>query len=249
MGTANRRVEDTQMRHSALWLSLTALLLVAPVGAARAQTTEPPSITVSGSADMRAVPDVGMVQLGVTSRASNAQAAMAQNNDLMAKVVAALKQLGIPDTDLQTSYVNLSPVYNNPPPQNPPLPPQLIGFEANNVLVARLTDLTKLGPAIDAAVTAGANQIQGISFGLSDEEPFRLNALQQAGAQARAKAGALAAGLGITIGAVDTVTESGVQVVPVGRSVAPAPAVSTPTPVLPGELVVHADVQVRFLIK
>ena len=232
------------MRHSALWLSLTALLLVAPVGAARAQTTEPPSITVSGSADVRAVPDVGMVQLGVTSRASNAQAAMAQNNDLMAKVVAALKQLGIPDTDLQTSYVNLSPVYNNPP-----LPPQLIGFEANNVLVARLTDLTKLGPAIDAAVTAGANQIQGISFGLSDEEPFRLNALQQAGAQARAKAGALAAGLGITIGAVDTVTESGVQVVPVGRSVAPAPAVSTPTPVLPGELVVHADVQVRFLIK
>src|SRR2546428_172438 len=106
-----------------------------------------------------------------------------------------------------------------------------------------------LGAAIDAAVTAGANQIQGISFGLSDEEPFRLNALQQAGAQARAKAGALAAGLGITIGAVDTVTESGVQVVPVGRSVAPAPAVSTPTPVLPGELVVHADVQVRFLIK
>src|SRR5207302_7746876 len=132
-----------KMRHSALWLSLTALLLGAPLGPARAQTTEPPSITVSGSADVRAVPDVGMVQLGVTSRASNAQAAMAQNNDLMAKVVAALKQLGIPDTDLQTSYVNLSPVYNNPPPQNPPL---LIGFEANNVLAARLRDLTKLGP-------------------------------------------------------------------------------------------------------
>lgn len=237
------------MRYSTLWLSLTALLLVATLGPAGAQTTVPPSLTVSGSADVRAVPDVGMVQLGVTSRASTAQAAMAENNDLMGKVVVALKQLGIPDTDLQTSYINLSPIYSNPPPRDPPLQPQLIGFEADNVLVARLTDLTKLGPAIDAAVTAGANQIQGISFGLSDEEPFRLTALQQAGAQARAKAGALALGLGITLGSVETVTESGVQVTPVGRGVAPAPAVSTPTPVLPGEMVVHADVQVQFLIK
>jgi uncharacterized protein len=239
------------MRHSALWIPLVAFWFLTPLGPAKAQTTAPRTMTVSGSADVRAVPDRAMIQLGVTSRASNAQAALAQNNDLMGKVVAALKQLGIPDTDLQTSYVNLSPVYNNPPPQDPPVPPQLIGFEANNVLAARLSDLTKLGPAIDAAVNAGANQIQGISFELSDEEPFRLNALQQAGAQARAKAGALAAGLGITIGDVETVSESGVQVVPVGRGVAPVPsgAVSTPTPVLPGEIVVHADVQVQFSLK
>jgi uncharacterized protein YggE len=208
-------------------------------------------MTVSGSADVRAVPDRAMIQLGVTTRASNAQAAMAKNSALMAQVVAALKQLGIPDTDLQTSYINLSPVYNNPPPQDPPLEPQLIGFEANNVLVARLSDLTKLGPAIDAAVNAGANQIQGISFELSDEEPFRLAALQQAGVQARAKALALAVGLGISLGDVETVSESGVQVVPVGRGVAPVSsgAVSAPTPVLPGEMVVHADVQVLFSLK
>jgi uncharacterized protein len=241
------------MRHSALWLPLAALLLLAPLAPARAQTTiQPRTMSVSGSADVRAVPDVGMVQLGVTSRASNAQTAMAKNNALTAQVVAALKQLGIPDTDLQTSSINLSPIYNNPPPANPPLEPQLIGFEADNTLVARLTDLTKLGPAIDAAVGAGANQIQGISFALSDEEPFRLSALQQAGAQARAKALALAVGLGIALGDVETVSESGVQVVPVGRVAVPGVstgAVSTPTPVLPGEMVVHADVQVQFLIK
>ncbi len=240
------------MRYSALWLPLAVFLINLPLASARADTTtELRTITVTGSADVRAMPDRAMVQLGVTTRGSNAQAAMAQNNALMATVVAALKALGIPDTDLQTSYINLSPIYNNPPPRDPPLPPLLSGFEASNVLVAQLKDLTKLGPAIDAAVAAGANQIQGISFQLSDDQPFKLQALQQAGARARAKAEALAAGLGVTLGDVEAVAEGGFQEVPVGRSsgAVAVPAVSTPTPVLPGEMLIHTDIQVQFLIK
>jgi uncharacterized protein YggE len=193
------------MRPSSLWLPLIALLVPAALASATAQVPQPvatpPSrtITVTGSADVKAVPDQALVQLGVTTRATTAQAAMAQNNAAMNQVVAALKQLGIPDANIQTSSVSLNPIYNQPPPQNPNLPPQLAGFEASNLVSVQLNDLTKLGPAIDAGVAAGANQIQGISFQLSNQQPFQLTALEQAGTQARAKAQALATSLGVTL--------------------------------------------------
>lgn len=244
------------MNTTAVWLSLAALLATAALTPARAQvpqpgTASPPShtITVAGSADVRAVPDEAIVQLGVTTRASTAQSAMAQNNAAMAQVVAALKQLGIPDVNIQTSSISLNPIYNQPPPQNPSAAPQLAGFEASNSVSVTVMDLTKIGPAIDAGVTAGANQIQGISFQLSNPQPSQLMALQQAGMQARAKAQALATSLGVTLGSVDAILESGAQSTPIAPGVA-APAVggATPTPVLPGQIDVHAEVIVRFLI-
>jgi uncharacterized protein YggE len=234
---------------------LIALIVPAALAPAAAQVPQtivagPPShtITVTGSADVKAVPDQAMVQLGVTTRASTAQTAMAQNNTAMAQVVAALKQLGIPAVNIQTSSVSLNPIYNQPPPQNPGLAPQLAGFEASNSVSVLLSDLTLVGPAIDAGVAAGANQIQGISFRLSNEQPFQLTALQQAGMQARAKAQALATSLGVTLGSVDAILESSAQSTPVYPGAVSAPNVAPATPILPGQVDVHADVQVRFTL-
>jgi uncharacterized protein YggE len=232
---------------------LAALLAAAPAGAQTPVTpaSELPSrtITVAAGVDVQAVPDRAVVQLGVQTRASNAQMAMAQNNTAMAQVVAALKQVGIPDNNLQTSSINLSPVYSNPPPQNPPIEPQLIGFDASNSVTAELSDLTKVGPAIDAAVAAGANQIQNISFRVANDEPYRLTALQQAGALAKAKAQALAAGLGVTLGDVDAAIEGSFQVTPIYSGGGASSTASPSVPVLPGQIVLHTDVQVRFTLK
>lgn len=238
------------MRHTTLWIPMVAFLLSPSLTPARAaETTETHSLAVTATAQVRAVPDMAVLQLGVTTRGSTAQEAMAKNNAAMNQIVDALKKLGIPDNQLQTSYINLSPVYSNPPPRDPPIAPQLIGFEASNVLAAMLTDLTKLGPAIDVSVAGGANQIQGISFQLSDDQPFKLKALQAAGARARAKAEALAAGLGVTISSVETASEAEVQVTPVNRGVAAPSAADGGVPVLAGELIVQAQVQVQFAIK
>jgi uncharacterized protein YggE len=238
------------MNRFVLPLSVLAVLLAgAP---AMAQTTAPtPSrtITVSAGADVAAAPDRAVVQLGVQTRASNAQTAMAQNNTLMQQVITALKALSIPDNQLQTSSVTLTPVYSNPPPQNPSGQPQLIGFDASNIVIAQLTDLTKVGPAIDAAVAAGANQIQSIAFQVANDEPYRLTALQQAGTLARAKAQALATGLGVTIGDVDAAVEGSFTATPVYNGGVAAPSASPAVPVLPGQIILHTDVQVRFTLK
>jgi uncharacterized protein YggE len=231
-------------------LPVVAVLLAgAPVAAQNAVQSPSRTLTVSAGADVAAVPDRAVVQLGVQTRASNAQMAMAQNNTLMAQVIAALKQLGIPDNQLQTSSVSLTPVYSSPPPQNPPVEPQLIGFDASNIVIAQLTDLTKVGPAIDAAVGAGANQIQSIAFQVANDEPYRLTALQQAGALARAKAQALATGLGVTIGDVDAAVEGSFTATPVYNGGVAAPSASPAVPVLPGQIILHTDIQVRFTLK
>ena len=238
------------MRHTALWLPMIAFLLQPSLSPARAQqSTTPPTLTVTGTADVRVAPDQAVVQFGVDTRGSTAQEAMFKNNVLMTQIVDALKKLGIPDDNgkdiLQTSNINLSPVYDTSSTNDPP---RLVGFDSNNVLIAML-EIAKLGPAIDAAVSGGANQIQGISFQLADDQQYKLQALQAAGASARAKANALAAGLNVTITSVLNVTESVVQVTPANRgTVAPVPA-GTNVPVLPGELIVEAQVQVEFGIK
>jgi uncharacterized protein len=225
-----------------LSLPLIGLLLHAwTVSIAAAQASDSRTLTVAASAEVRAVPDRALVQLGVETQDSNAQAAMAKNSMLMQRVVAALQQVGIPPNQLQTSMISLTPIYTD---ARPPEPPRLIAFRASNVVTAQLTDLTKVGAAIDAGIGAGANQVQGISFGLADDLPFRLQALRTAGARARMKAEALAAGLGVTLGLVEAATEVGFQVTPLNER----GAADVSTPVLPGELVVHVDIQVRYRI-
>jgi uncharacterized protein YggE len=222
-------------------LFVIALALQAGAGApVSAQTLEGQTLTVSASAEVRAVPDVALVQLGVETQATTAQAAMADNSQRMERVVAALRGLGIPDTNLQTASINLMPIYRQDRAEDPPV---LVGYRAQNSLAARLTDLSKAGAVLDAAVTAGANQVQGISFQLSDEMPYRLEALTQAGQRAFRKAEALARGLNVKLGAVDSAIESGYQVIPINER---AGAADSSTPVLPGQVIVRSDVQVRF---
>src|SRR5437763_823228 len=89
------------------------------------------------------------------------------------------------------------------------------------------------GPGAGPGAAAGANQIQGISFQIADDQPYRLMALQQAGGRARAKAAAIAAGLGVTLGDVDAAAES-TQTTPVYAAPALAVGGAPSTPVLPG---------------
>lgn len=225
---------------------LLALVLIAGTcrpAAAQSAADSPPLLTVSATASVRATPDRALIQLGVETQAQTAQAAMAENSARMARVVAALQQVGIPLGNMQTSTISLSPVYQHKPSGEPPV---LIGYRAHNSVVAEMEDLTRVGLAIDAAVTAGANQIQGISFRLADELPFRQRALTLAAQNAVLKARAFAIGLGITLGAVVSAQEIGFQVTPVNeRAAAGADAA---TPVLPGELIIQSTVQVQFRI-
>ena len=166
-------------------LALAALLLVtaaAVAGVARpegAAAVEGPSqtgdsITVSGNGSASAVPTTAVFSFGVDSRAATAKAALAANSREMRLVIAAVKAAG--GQNVTTQSVNLSQAFG---PDGAPN-----GFAASNVVTAT-ADLDRVGALIDAAVEAGANQVNGPSLGVADQEKLYRQALEAAVADAR----------------------------------------------------------------
>jgi len=156
-------------------------LLAAP---ALAQIVPPAAISVSGEATVSVPPDLALVEGGVTSEAKTAREASDANNAAMGKVLQALKGAGIEAKDVQTSRLSLQP--QSAP--NRSGPPAIVGYRASNRVTIRVRDVTKVANVIDTLVAAGANDIGGINFMVSQASKLLDEAREQAVADARRKA-------------------------------------------------------------
>lgn len=191
------------------------------------------TITVTGQGSAIATPDMGTITLGVQTKGNDAQAALSANSDKMNAVIAAIKAQGVPSNRIQTS--NLSLWYDQ----------ERNVYNASHDLTVRVDGVDKVGPVLDAAVAAGANNAWGVQFGLKDESSARSQALQNAVSEARKRADAIAAGLGVTITGVGSASEVSYSS-PVRGVAASAPGAVSSTQVQPGELTVTADIQVVY---
>lgn len=230
------------MRASA-WTIIALTLTLAP-GYAAAQTPPPRVITMGGHGEARAVPDTAQLSAGVSSQAPTAAAALSANSTRMQGVMAALKKLGVPDKDIQTSNFSVSPQYVSGNGQVP----RVTGYQANNQVEVRLEDVRKLGAALDTLVTAGANQMNGVNFLIRDDAALLAQARADAVAEARRKAETFAKAAGVNLGAILSIGESGGE--PIRRLYAAAPmAMAKDVPVALGEQSVGADVSITWEIK
>lgn len=198
----------------------------------------PRGITVTGVGRVKVRPDQALVSTGVETHAPTAQDAQAENNRQMQAVLAALKGMNIPDTNIQTSGLSLFPVTD----QNQ----KVTGYNARNQVTVRIDAIDQAGAVLDAAVKAGANQIGGVQFTLKDETISRNQALGDATKDARAKADALAKALGLQITDIQAIAEAstgGVEYI--GPRVAAAPAAGS-APIEPGEIAVSAQVTIVY---
>lgn len=223
---------------AAALLALAALTGVGRTEAASADSTQPDTVTTLGHGVVSAVPDKATVNAGVRSDAATASAALAENARVMSAVVAALKRAG--GEELQTQQVSLYPQTDQQGKVN--------GYSAQNTVSAK-TDVAKAGGLVDAAVSAGANTVEGPRLTLSDEDALYRKALQRAVENARAKALALADAGGFGVGPVSVVVEQGGNAEPYYDTVAVAAKASAATPVEPGKRDVTADVTVTFGIR
>ncbi|MBN9547004.1 MAG: SIMPL domain-containing protein [Alphaproteobacteria bacterium] len=229
-----------------LWIvPALAMALCAPQLAA-AQTTLPPRvITMSGHGEARAVPDTAMLSAGVSAQASTAAAALAANTTRMQAVLAALKKQGVPDKDIQTSNFSISPQYANGNGQAP----HVTGYQANNQVEVRLEDVSKLGVMLDALVTAGANQMNGVSFSIRNDTALLAQARAAAVAEARAKAETFAKAAGVSLGAILSIGETGNEGPQPMYAAAPMMMRDKAVPVALGEQSVNADITIVWEIK
>src|SRR3989304_955270 len=131
-----------------------ACLLAAPVAA---QEKGPPTLTVAGEGIVAARPDLATVSVGVVTQARNAQDALAQNSKLTVELIAAARQAGIAQRDLETQRISLHPQYAQPP-QGSREAPRISGYEARNTLQVRVRDLDKLDALLDRLPPRGGNQ-------------------------------------------------------------------------------------------
>ena len=231
--------------------ALVIMLATAAAPAAFAQTARPQAdsmfqtttLNLSAYGETRVAPDKATINLGVTTEAPTAAAALAANSEQMNKVIAALRKGGIPDKDIQTSGLNLSAQYDYV--QNEP--PKLRGYQASNQVTVTVNDLAKLGAAVDATVKAGANQVNGISFGLKDPSAAENAARQDAVKALQAKAELYARATGHRVSRLVNLSEGG------GYTPAPPPMpmmayarmekdASGGAPVSAGELAVRVDI-------
>lgn len=237
-------------------LALAALALAAPLSAQPPQPADPvvPVLSVQGSGSSRVDPDEATVRLGVLVQAPTAQAAMQQVNQTANAILAAVRKLGVADKDIQTSELNLNPVYGQEmPPERggAPREPRIVGYQASNVVSIRLTKMDQVGPVVDAGLAAGANRLDGVAFGLQNDEAARADALSRAATAARAKAAALAKALNVRLAGIVEVVEGGVTLFTPMRSsrMAMEAMATADTAVSAGQVGVDASLTLRYRIE
>lgn len=202
----------------------------------------PPSITVTGEAIIAVDPDVAQIDIGVTTQARSAPEASSENAERIARVLAEVRKLLGKGDEARTSGYSINPQYRSTPGGKP----EITGYTANNTVRIKTAHLNDVGKLIDAAMQAGANNINRLMFTVKDEDAPRLEALRQATAKARSKADAMAAALGLRVVRIAAVSEGERALQPVYRQAmmarAEGLAAAAPTPVEPGTVDVRASV-------
>src|SRR5262245_10183726 len=216
----------------------TAIILFACiVGLGQARATEK-HVTVTGEATVAHARDTAMIVSGVSSQDKTARAAGEANEKEMTAVPARNKDAGLADRDNQTPRLSLQPQYD----PNKAGTARLTGFQATNQVTIRIRDIDKLPAVLDRAIAAGANEMSGIEFVVSEQSKLLDQARDDAVADARRKAELYAKAAGGRSGRVVSLPEEGPSPRPRPWQAMRAAAV----PVAPGEQTLRAVVTVSY---
>ncbi len=163
-------------------------------------------VLMVGEGSISAMPDTAIVSGGVVTKARTAGDALHDNNVAIAKVVAALKALGVTDKQIATSSVRFQPVY---PPYDPKTgqSTKVIGYQVANDVRVTLTDLSKAGDALDALIENGANESATIDFEIKDQTALEEKARAEAAKDALKRAQVYAREVGAELGTVRSIRE------------------------------------------
>src|ERR1051326_6039503 len=157
----------------------------------------PETVSVTGMGRVTLVPDRFTFNIGVQTSAPTVDAAVNENNERVARVVAALKAAGAKPEEIQTSGFSIFPQQDYQQGQ----PPRLLGYQVNNSVTVRKSEVASASKLLQVAIGAGVNTEAGLKAAFDD---------------ARAKAALLAQAAGRSLGHAMNITEGG-EVAPVPR--------------------------------
>jgi uncharacterized protein len=211
------------------------------------------TLFVTGSATNQTKADKVTVSLGVETTNSTAQAALTANSDLMNKVLGVLKTAGVQENEMSTSTFSITPNYNYSSNANQG---RLIGFTVSNSIQIESSNIVNVSKWIDAAVSAGANNVNNVYFSVSEKklEEIKNLLLKDAIDNAKSKADIAASAAGLKVKGVKSIQVGETQLpppVPVfnANEIAPgAGTAPTPTPIISGQQEISEQVRVSYLL-
>lgn len=212
------------------------------------------SMTLTGTGTVRAAPDMATINTGVTTQGETAREALDANTAAMEDLVAALREAGLQDRDIQTSNFSVNPVYVYSDARDDAgytRPPRIQGYEVANTVTIIVRDLDGLGTVLDQAVTVGANTINGISFDVDDPTELETEARELAVADALAKAQTYARAAQVRLGSIESITEVDRQAPPqpLYRAAVAEFARDSAVPVEAGELAFSVTTTIEWEIE
>ena len=222
---------------------LMVLFLTGPV--VWAAEKQIPTVTVTGHAEMSVRPDVAFITLGVVTAGNDVAIERQENDQAVQRIVEAVTALGIEQNKITTSQFFLQPIYRQQDPKEQATP-VISGYRLQNTMIITVEDLAKTSAVIDAVFQAGANQFQGLRFGLRDDKAVRDELLKKAVLDGKRKAGIIADTLGINVGKLISVSETG-RTNPVYTGDAPTfKQDAVRTPVEAGSMTVSVNVTLSY---
>ncbi len=206
------------------------------------------TLTVSGSGKVSLKPDIATINVGVHSENIQAAQAVADNNASTKQLIDALKAAGVDANDIQTS--NFSIWQNNS--ASPDGKTTLSNYAVDNTVLLTVRNLDQLGSLLDAAVKAGANNINSIQFDLADKTKAMSQARAEAVKTAKTQADELASAAGVQLGNIQSIQYADSTPFPMlsakglggGGSVA-----NMNVPITPGQMDITVSVTIAYEIK
>lgn len=206
------------------------------------------TITVIGKAKVTSAADEAVLTIAVENEGADPGQALDTNSQNTNKVVDRLKSEGIEESAIETASVTVYPIRTYDPKTGKE---SLAGYRAQNTVTVTLKDALKVGKVFAAAVEAGATNVSGPVWRLSEDNAAITEALKKAVADARTKAEAVAGSEGLKLGDVLMMNEGGVDVPDVrvyaeaAYDVAGAGKVAEP-PISPAGIDIAATITVTY---
>jgi uncharacterized protein YggE len=230
------------IRRSPLAL-LAALAVNASAQAGAPHLADSAMIETFASREVRIVPDRATLTLAVETRAPSAAQAAQMNAKAQRAVLDTLRSIGISPSQMGTTGFTVQAAYE-PSPKGGMV---RNGFQANNSITVRLTQLDRIGTLIDAALAKGATNVGELNFEASNTSDARRAALADAATQAKTEAMTIAKALGGTIGPLIMATTRMEGPTPGPRPMAMRAMAADETPIVAGDIVVGASILARWV--
>ncbi|MEJ2421211.1 MAG: SIMPL domain-containing protein [Acidobacteriota bacterium] len=215
--------------------------------AVQAQEPKPPTIDVTGTAQMQISPTYARISVSVTTLNKDVRLAQKLNDEKAKKVLAVVEKDGVSGKDVATEDVSLEREEEDVEGKAP----IFLGYKARTRMVITLREMSTYDGLIADVIEAGVDGIGNVRFGSDDEVAKRKEVRILAIKAAKEKADYLAAALGQKVCAPIKISESSRSSSNYYRGmneiVLLAPA-AVKTSLAPSNITITASIDVTFLL-